>query len=89
MATTRSKTPEKRSYHNGDAIARALHGLDHGAIVKVVKANKLWDRYADLDGKLNNGRFRMLAGNSLRAKVLRGEPVKVGKITIERLNQRF
>lgn len=76
--------------NNGDAIARALSGLKHEDIVKVAKANRLYDgKYDKHDGKLNNGRFRMLLGNSLRAKVKAKQPVKIKGLVIERLNQRI
>lgn len=84
------KPAKRKGISNGDAIARALESLDHDGLVKVLKANKLYDgKYDKHDGTINNGRFRMLAGNSLRAMVMRKQPVKIGKLTIERLNQRF
>lgn len=84
------KKEEKKPRTNGDAVARALDGLKHDDIVKVAKANKLYEgKYDKHDGTINNGRFRMLLGNSLRARIKNGMPVKIKGKVIERLNQRF
>lgn len=77
------------SYSKGDAVARAMLGMDHEDLVKIVKGNKVLDerigRHADKPA--NSGQFRMMVGNSIRALVKRGTPVKVGKHTISDLNQ--
>lgn len=78
---------------NGDAIAKAFllmraDGLTVDDIIdKVAKANKLGDRM-DEHSKKPPGQRRMALGVMLRALVKAGTPVKIGKVQVEKLNQK-
>jgi len=79
----------RSSRGNGDAIAKAmlLHTANGGDIEAVVNANKLQDRMA-AHRKKSPGLARMTLGVMLRAMVRNGTPVKIGKTTVEKLNQK-
>ena len=78
----------RTSLGNGDAVAKAMLGLDPDAVVRVMKKNGLEDKLGRHVGKVNSGQFRMFVGNALRGKVRRGEEVVVGDLTIKSLDQR-
>lgn len=73
---------------NGDAVATAMLGLDHDALVKVMRANGLADKLGAYANPAVAGRFRMLLGNSLRALVRKGTPVDVAGTEVRTLKQR-
>lgn len=77
----------RHSAGNGDAIARALLGLAHDEIVRVIKQNGLQDKLGKHIDQVNPGQLRMFVGNSLRGMVRRGEAVTVGKHVIKSLDQ--
>jgi len=78
---------------NGDAVAKAFllmraEGSPIDEIIdKVAKANKLGERM-DEHAKKPAGQRRMALGVMLRALVKAGTPVKIGKVMVERLNQK-
>lgn len=78
----------RTSRNNGDAVAKAmlLHLAGGGDVSAVIKANKLDERMKP-HAKKQPGLLRMILGVMLRGMVRNGEPVKIGKITVERLNQ--
>lgn len=78
----------RTSVGKGDAVARAMLGMSEDDLLKCAKANKLSDKIIGHHGNVNPGQFRMFVGNALRAKVKRGEPVTIGKHTIEKLDQK-
>lgn len=84
------ETGKRRStYSNGDAVANAMLGLSADQLEKVMKDNGLEEKLGKhLTGAANPGQFRMLLGNSLRAKVKRGEPVTIGEHTVKKLDQK-
>lgn len=77
----------KSSVGNGDAVQRALLKFTAagGDIGKVIRANKLPQDPAQYD---NQGLLRMSVGNSLRARVKKGEHVIIGDVTVKSLEQR-
>lgn len=79
----------RHSRGNGDAVAKAMIAFVAGGgdLQKVVKDNKLTEKYGAKDFP-NQGMFRMTLGNSLRALVRAGTPVKIGSETITSLAQR-
>lgn len=80
----------RHSRGNGDAIAKAMIAFVAGGgdLMKVVKDNDLTEKYGQKDFP-NQGMFRMTLGNSLRALVRAGTPVKIGKETVTSLAQRI
>lgn len=83
----------RTSRGNQDAVAKAmlLFTAGGGDITTVINANKLQDKMAahmKKRGPKAPGLQRMTLGVMLRALVRNGTPVKIGKETIERLNQR-
>lgn len=80
----------RHSRGNGDAVAKAMIAFVAGGgdLMKVVKDNKLTEKYGQKDFP-NQGMFRMTLGNSLRALVRGGTPVKIGSIEIKSLDQRI
>lgn len=78
----------RTSRGNGDAVATAMLGLSHDELLKVMKKNGLTDKLGDKPGKVNNGQFRMLLGNSLRALVRGGTPVDINGVEVKSLVQR-
>lgn len=89
VKTTDPKTGKTRtSYGNGDAVAKAMLGLDEKQLERVVRTNKLIDKIGTPEKATNIGLYRMALGNSLRAMVRRGEPVTIGEHTIKRLDQK-
>lgn len=92
-ATTKVKNEDgktKIARGNGDAVARALIGLDAKALEKVVKDNDLLDKHKGRATSATNlGLARMSIGNSLRAKVKRGEHVQIGEHLVKKLDQRI
>ena len=79
------KTKTVRSRGNGDAIAKAMAGLTPAQVKKAMSSNGLGKKLGHHYGKLNNGRFRMVVGNSLRAMVHNGTPVTINGITVSKL----
>lgn len=79
----------RHSRGNGDAVAKAMiaYVAGGGDLMAVVKANGLTDKYGQKDFP-NQGMFRMTLGNSLRALVRAGTPVKIGKEIVSTLTQR-
>lgn len=79
----------RHSKSNDDAVARAMlvFMAGGGNIARVIKDNKLTDKYdpAQYD---NQGLLRMSVGNSLRALVRAGTPVVIGDLTVKTLEQR-
>lgn len=75
--------------NNGDAVAKAMliYTSKGGDIGELAKANGLGEKFAAITGG-NAGTWRMSLGVMLRAKVKRGEPVKIGSIKVEKLNQK-
>lgn len=80
----------RHSAGNGDALARALLGLDLEAVIKVAKANGLDDlvKKHQSNKTVNAGQFRMILGNALRALVRKGEEVAVNGTVIKKLDQK-
>lgn len=75
---------------NGDAVARALIGLDLEAVEKAARANGLGElvqKHKNND-RINSGQRRMLLGNALRARVRNGEPVTINGCEIKKLDQK-
>jgi len=75
------------SRNNGDAIAKAfqllkVQGKD---MASVARDNKLGIKRDDYK---NQGQFAMAISNRIRAKVKRGEAVRVGSVTVNSLKQR-
>ncbi|MDD1762968.1 MAG: hypothetical protein LUQ59_12125 [Methanothrix sp.] len=79
----------RHSVSNGDAVSLAMLNMDHDALVNVMLANKLEDRFSKHAKTLNHGHFRMILGQALRALVRRGKKVKIGKHRIEALDQKI
>lgn len=79
----------RTSRGNADAVAKALllHIANGGELAQVVHANKLDDRMKP-HAKKAPGLARMILGVMLRALVRNGTPVKVGKVTVEKLTQK-
>ena len=79
----------RTSRGNGDAIAKAMliHKAAGGTLDEIVKANDLGDKMKPHKDK-QEGLKRMTLGVILRALVKNGTPVKIGKIKVERLNQK-
>lgn len=79
----------RTSRSNGDAVANAmfLFSAGGGDIEQVIKANKLDDKMKP-HAKKQPGLRRMTLGVMLRALVRNGTPVKIGRITVEKLNQK-
>lgn len=85
------------SWNNNDAIARALSGTNYEQQVKIMRANGLADRLANVhakaeSGKINRGLFRMYLGISLRAMVGKfekkeGDPPTINGRAIKSLEQ--
>lgn len=74
---------------NQDAVAMALliakaQGVE---IDKIIKANKLGDKYDPAQWD-NPGMLRMNVGGTLRAMVNKGEPVVIGDITVKKIDQK-
>lgn len=93
-APTTFKDPKtgktRRSLGNGDAVARAMLGLDKDDLLKVVRANGLAEKLAGKADAVNPGQFRMMVGNALRGLVRKlkdGESIKIGKHEITSLDQ--
>jgi predicted secreted Zn-dependent protease len=83
----------RSSRGNGDAIARAMLVFTAGGgdIATVVSANKLTDKMAPhmkKKGPKAPGLQRMILGVMLRGLVRNGTPVKIGKITVDKLTQK-
>lgn len=83
----------RTSRGNGDAVAKAmlLFTAGGGELTTVVNANKLQERMAPhmkKKGPRAPGLQRMTLGVMLRAMVRNGTPVKIGKITVEKLSQK-
>ena len=80
----------RRSLGNGDAVARAMLGLDQAALLKVLKANNVDSKIADKADSVNAGQFRMMVGNALRGLVRKlkdDEVVVIGSHEIRSLDQ--
>ncbi len=77
----------RSSRGNGDAVAKAmlLFTAGGGDIKDVIDRNKL--EGVKTKGK-NPGLVRMSVGVMLRALVRNGTPVKIGKVTVEKLSQK-
>lgn len=73
----------KHSASNGDAVARAMMLISSDDIQGVIEANSLL-----MKEHKNPGLLRMAVGNSLRAKVRKGEPVTIGEYTVKKLDQK-
>lgn len=73
---------------NGDAISIAMRGMEIGDVKKAMKDNGLAKKLGHHYGVLNNGRFRMVVGNCLRAMVLNDKPVTINGTVIKKLNQK-
>ncbi len=76
-----------------DAVARAmlLHTANGGDIVTVINANKLGERMAPhlkKKGPKAPGLVRMCLGVMLRAMVRNGTPVRIGKVVVDKLDQK-
>lgn len=71
---------------NSDAVAKAmlLDAANGGTTAGIIKANKL-----KIEASGNAGLQRMSVGVSLRGLVNNGTPVKIGKLTISKLNQKI
>lgn len=83
----------RTSRGNGDAVAKAmlLFTAGGGELTTVVNANKLQERMAPhmkKKGPRAPGLQRMTLGVILRGLVRNGVPVKIGKVTVEKLNQK-
>lgn len=74
----------RNSTGNGDAVARAMLSVTFDDLPKIIKKNGL----PDLKQGSNPGQFRMIVGNSLRAKVRKGEEVTIGDVVVKKLDQR-
>lgn len=74
----------RHSTGNGDAVARAMLAITADDLPKLVKKNGL----PELKHGSNPGQFRMIVGNSLRAKVRKGEEVTIGDVVVKKLDQR-
>ena len=87
---TNAEGKTRYSVGNGDALARALIGMDLEAVIKVAKANGLGELVSrhTSNKNVNTGQLRMILGNALRALVRKGTPVKVGDVTIKSLDQK-
>lgn len=80
----------KHSAGNGDAVHKALIGLDYDAMIKVMNANKLDEKLGKLaKNATNNGLFRMSLGHGLRAIVRNGGTAKIGKHAVSKLTQKI
>lgn len=79
----------RTSRGNGDAVANAmlLFLSGGGDIDQVIRANKLEDKMKP-HAKKQPGLRRMTLGVMLRALVRNDTPVKIGKITVEKLTQK-
>lgn len=79
----------KHTANNGDAVAKAMLAYTSagGDLKALADKNGLTDKFKGLTGG-NPGLVRMSLGVMLRAMVRRGEPVKIGKITVEKLTQK-
>src|SRR5574343_1789488 len=79
----------RTSRGNNDAVAKAmlLFTASGGDIANVVSRNKLDDKMKP-HMKKQEGLRRMTLGVMLRALVKNGTPVRIGKITVEKLNQK-
>lgn len=91
-ATTRIRGADgkvRSSRGNGDAVAKALllFTAAGGDIKDVVTRNKLDDKMKP-HMKKQEGLRRMTLGVMLRALVRNGTPVRIGKVTVEKLSQK-
>lgn len=80
----------RHSVGNGDALARAMLGMDTEAILKATKANGLGalvEKHRN-NKKINQGHLRMLCGNALRALIRKGTSVVVNGVEIKKLDQK-
>ena len=79
----------RTSRGNGDAVAKAmlLHQAGGGELDQIIHANKLDDRMKP-HAKKSAGLRRMISGVMLRALVRNGTPVKIGRVTVEKLTQK-
>lgn len=73
----------RQSVGNGDAVATAMLGMSHADVKRAAKENGLKIKESG-----NPGTYRMTVGQSLRARVRRGEPVTVAGVVIKKLDQR-
>lgn len=69
---------KRKAVDNGDALSDALRALDRKGISEVLRLNGLGDR-VEKHAHLNNGMFRMISGQSLRALLKKGTPIKLNK----------
>ena|SRR5258708_7068031 len=75
----------KTSRGTGDAVALALLTVAKRDYDDVAKANDLFEKFNK--EYPNTGQMTMALSNMLRAKVKRGESVKIGEHTIKKLDQ--
>lgn len=74
------------SANNGDAVARAMFGMDKGQMVRVMNENGLTGRLGHHSAK-NAGHFRMVLGQALRSIIARGEQIHIAGRRIAALSQ--
>jgi len=73
------------SANSADAVARALLGMTQDQLIKVLQTNAL-DHVIPHKAK-NAGQFRMIVGGALRARIAKGEHVRIGPYTVSDLKQ--
>lgn len=76
----------RHSATNGDAVAKAMFGMDRAQMEQCVVDNGLTERMKKHDGT-PNGRYRMNLGNILRGLVRTGKSPVIGKHTVTSLDQ--
>lgn len=75
------------SYMKKDAISKSTFDMDKVQLKVVMIDNNLADRLLPLWKDKGAGHFRMILGQALRFKLLRGETVKVGSRRIKTADQ--
>lgn len=80
----------RHSAGNGDAVARAMLGLNVGQVVHTAMTaglDELVSKHSDKRTS-NPGQFRMIVGNALRALVRKGTSVQIGDHLVKKLDQK-
>lgn len=77
----------KTSRGSGDAVSLALLTVKKSDYDDVAKANDVFDKFNK--EYPNTGQMTMALSNMLRAKVKRGEPVKIGEHNVKKLDQQI
>lgn len=67
---------KRKTVDNGDALSVALRGADREKIDSILKLNGMEDR-VEKHKHLNDGMYRMISGQALRALLRKNTPVRL------------